>query len=223
VVEPCDLIGGEQRTVALTPHDRERAHLAGPEIGVDTHVRDILAVLEYEDLHDVILVGHSYAGTVVTAAAEQAAERLARLVYVDAFVPADGDTTFDFFPREQRESLRAAAQAHGDGWRIPAGDEILDIWAISDPAQRDWVRPRLTPFPLRCFEQPVKLPRDAAATLRRSYIGCAAGPTTGLFAQFVDLARRDRWDLHHLDTGHAAWVTASDELASLLLQLPKEA
>src|SRR6266498_5853186 len=70
----------------------ERVHLASSEVGLETHIQDILGVLTYEDLHDVILVGHSYSGMVSTAVAERVPERLAHLVYVDAFVPQDGQS-----------------------------------------------------------------------------------------------------------------------------------
>ena len=99
----------------------ERSHLASPAIGLDTHVQDVVNVLEHEDLRDVVLVGHSYGGMVVTAVADRAADRVTRLVYVDAALPRDGECGFDLFPPEVRASWEAQARRDGAGWRTPRG------------------------------------------------------------------------------------------------------
>lgn len=110
-------------------------------------------------------------------------------MYLDAFVPADGQSTFDFFPAEFREVVRKATQEQGDGWRIPGGDEILDLWRSTTRPSGARVGPKLTPFPLRCFEQSVKLPPNGAAKLGRAYVGLHA-PVAELFGQFAEQARR---------------------------------
>lgn len=93
----------------------ERAHLLSPDVGLETHAQDVAGVLEYEGLRDVVLVGHSYGGMAITAAAELAAERLAHLVYLDAFVPRDGERLLDFLPPDARELTLSRARAEGDG------------------------------------------------------------------------------------------------------------
>src|SRR6185312_289139 len=100
-------LGHEVFTPTLTGLG-ERQHLMSPEVGLDTHIKDVLGVLEYEDLHDVILVGHSYAGMVIAGVAEKAAERIAHLVYLDAFVPADGKSLADYQPPEILQLSRKA-------------------------------------------------------------------------------------------------------------------
>ena len=97
----------------------ERAHLINPEIGLDTHVQDILGLLEYEDLHDAVLVGHSYGGMVITGVAEKCPERLAQLVFLDAFIPANGQSLIELFPPEMAGRLRAQTRLDGDGYRLP--------------------------------------------------------------------------------------------------------
>jgi pimeloyl-ACP methyl ester carboxylesterase len=97
----------------------ERAHLATPETDVDTHVADVAAVLHFEDLADVVLVGHSYGGLVISALADRHPERVAQLIYLDADVPEDGDCEFDFFPADERAGLEEAARTRGDGWKVP--------------------------------------------------------------------------------------------------------
>jgi len=96
----------------------ERSHLASPEVGLETHIADILAVLEYEDLRGIILIGHSYGGMVATGVADRARDRVAKLVYVDAFAPRDGDSVFSLTP-ERQAAMVEAARKEGDGWRMP--------------------------------------------------------------------------------------------------------
>jgi len=100
----------------------ERQHLAHPEVDLDTHVQDIVNVLEFEDLDHVVLVGHSYSGMVITGVAERAADHLAHLVYVDASVPQDGESMFGKGPSKFREFVETDARRRGDGWRWPLPD-----------------------------------------------------------------------------------------------------
>ena len=197
----------------------ERAHLLTPDVGLDTHVRDVAAVLEYEDLHEVMLVGHSYAGAVIAGVAEVAAERLRRLVYLDGFVPDDGESVFDHFPAEYRDRFRTLAAEQGDGWRIPAVPGLLDAWGITDPADRQWVGSRISDFPLRCFEQPARFPRNAAATLPRTYVATTGYPAAAtVFAPQADRARREGWECHTLATSHDVMVSLPGPLTEILLE-----
>ncbi len=116
----------------------ERRHLATPAVGLETHVQDVVNVLEYEDLRDVVLVGHSYGGMVVTALAAHAADRLARLVYLDALLPIDGECVFDLLPG-WRAAWEERARLLGDGWQVPH-------WDLPD-----W---RYVPQPLKSMQQP---------------------------------------------------------------------
>ena len=160
----------------------ERVHLASPEVGLDTHIQDILMVLAYEELRDVILVGYSYSGMVITGVAEHAPERLAHLVYLDAYVPHDGESLLAMLGPDAAAFIEQAAQAHGDGWRIP-----------HDPPDA----PRRTPHPLKTGQQPVSLTNPAAAALPRTFIYCtqdkdAMGPVGLPITQAAD-ARPIRW------------------------------
>jgi pimeloyl-ACP methyl ester carboxylesterase len=95
----------------------ERAHLANPSIDLETHIQDILNVIRYEDLHDIVLVGHSYGGMVATGVADRARDRVSQLIYLDAFVPEDGQSLLDL-----NETARPRMQEltkSGDGWRVP--------------------------------------------------------------------------------------------------------
>ena len=187
----------------------ERVHLASPDVGLDTHIQDILMVLEYEELRDVILVGYSYSGMVITGVAERAPARLAHLIYLDAFVPRDGEAMLEMLGPGVAAFVEQAAQVYGGGWRIP-----------HDPPDAR----RRTPHPLKTGQQPVSLTNPAAAALPRTFIYCtqdkeAMGPLGVPITQAAERARSDpRWRYRELQTGHSPWETAPRELVSLLLE-----
>jgi pimeloyl-ACP methyl ester carboxylesterase len=192
----------------------ERAHLAGPEVGLATHVQDVANVLEYEDLVDVLLVGHSYGGMVITGVADRAPERVARLVYLDAFVPEDGRSLLDLLLPERRDMFLEQARTAGEGWRVPAPQP--EIWGVTEEADLAWVRPRIGPQPLATFTEPLRL--TSPSTPPRIYIACTPSPTAASFRPFAERARADpAWRYHELPTGHDAMVTMPDALARLLL------
>jgi pimeloyl-ACP methyl ester carboxylesterase len=183
----------------------ERSHLATPEISLDTHVQDVVNVLEYEDLHDVVLVGHSYSGMVVTAVADRAAARLARLIYLDAMLPRDGECLYDLFPPETRAEHEEAARLHGEGWRLPP----------SNPP--DW---RSVPHPLKPMRQPVRL-TATGSTVPGVYIHCTAKTGPDFFAPLADRARERGWPVYELATGHSPLPNEAERtaLVDLLLKL----
>lgn len=188
----------------------ERAHLASPEIGLETHITDLLEVLRYEDLRDVVVLAHSYGGMVATGVVDRAAERIARLIYLDAFVPRDGQSLADIVPAAQRERMRATAAA-GDGWRIPPNPSPDDT-AAGDVA---WVAERRLAHPLKCFEQPLRLLNGEPA-LPRSYIR-AVRHASEAFDAAVERARAEPgWRAYEIASTHSPNVTAPQELMMLL-------
>lgn len=193
----------------------ERVHLLRPEVGLETHIADVLGVLRYEDLQEVVLVGHSYGGMVITGVAAQAAERLAQLVYLDAFVPRDGQCLLDLLPPDLAAAVREQAKVVGDGWRVPP----LPLEGFGAMAEADlrWAGAKVGDQPLLAFEQPVRSPATAGAGLARTYIACTGWQ--GPFGPFAEQARTDTtWRYRELDTGHEAMITAPAELATLLLE-----
>jgi pimeloyl-ACP methyl ester carboxylesterase len=190
----------------------ERAHLVGPEIGLDTHIADMLAVLEYEGLHDVVLVGHSYGGMVATGLADRAAARLSQLVYLDAFVPRHGQSLFDLIPAAARERNLAQARSEGEGWRLPANPLPPD----TDAADVAWATPRRRMQPLKTFSTPVQL-TGAVEALPRSYIYCTRSGPGDVFRPFADSAKASpQWRYFELDASHNPHITMPDTLAALL-------
>src|SRR5687767_9899548 len=149
----------------------ERAHLLSPEVDLDTHVSDVLGVLKYEDLREVILVGHSYGGMIITAVAEQAAGRLAHMVYLDAFVPQDGQAMADLLGPAFLAHFRERVESEGEGWRLPP----LPPEAVGINSEEDirWVGARPGDHPFKAILQAVRLENGAAAAaLPCTFIYC---------------------------------------------------
>ena len=188
----------------------ERAHLASPGIDLETHIADILGVLQFEDLKEIILIGHSYGGMVATGAADRARERIAALVYVDAFAPRDGESIFSLTP-DRRSVMVEAARKSGDGWKMPPNPMPPD----TPEADQAWAMPRRVPQPLKTFEQALRL-HHGELTLPRHYIYCKRCPPDDRFRQFYDRARREGWGHHEIDASHNPHITAPEALAALL-------
>src|SRR5512142_3375789 len=139
----------------------ERAPELSPDIGLDTHIQDIVALLEEKDLHGVILVGHSYGGMVITGVVDQVPERIAHLVYLDTFVPRDGESMAGVVPLLSFV-LRKLAQAHGDGWRV----DSHGTYGVMTEPDKSWVLSKVTPQPLKTLEQPLHLKNPAIVSTK---------------------------------------------------------
>jgi len=190
----------------------ERSHLARPDIDLEVHIADVLGVLRFEDLHDVVLVGHSYGGMVATGVADRVAERIAHLVYLDAFVPRDGQSLADLTGAAAHARVLAAAREHGDGWRVPPNPMPPDTSA-DDLA---WATPLRIMQPLKTFEQKLRL-TGAVEQLSRSYIYCTRPGPGDVFRQFTNRARSEPgWSYFELDASHNPHITMPDTLAALL-------
>jgi pimeloyl-ACP methyl ester carboxylesterase len=193
------------------------ADLASPSVDLDTHIEDLLRVLHYEDVHDVVLLGHSYGGMVATGVADRAAARIAHVIYLDAFVPKHGMSLFDLVPAEQREKQRLSA-VNGDGWRVAPNPSPDD----TSPEDLAWITGRRVPQPLKCFDQPLTL-TDGDLTLPRSFIR-AMRNTNGPFGKFADRARSEPgWGYYELDASHSPNITAPEALMALLNVILAEA
>jgi pimeloyl-ACP methyl ester carboxylesterase len=188
----------------------ERAHLANPDVSLDTHIEDIVAVLEAEDLHDVYLIGHSYGGMVATGIADRARARIKHLIYLDAFAPKDGQSAFDLQKPEQVAQRREAARKDGDGWRLATGPMPPD----TAPEDVAWATPRRKPQPIKTFEQRLTLSAEPSAP--RTYIYCKRARPDDNFRQFLDRAKREGWRTYEIDASHNPHITAPDMLMKIL-------
>jgi pimeloyl-ACP methyl ester carboxylesterase len=211
----------------------ERAHLARPEVDLDTHIADVVGVLDYEDLRDAVLVGHSYAGIVITGVADRRPERVETLVYLDTSPVPNGTAIVDVQPPEQHEQQRQAVERDGEGWRWPVPDrETLmtgafgSVSGLSDTDLR-LISERATPQPYATFTSPLRLTGQPSHVLHRHVIFCSAGGTEVATVREL-IAQRDPraavfadpdWELHELPTGHWAMLSAPRPLAQRLHEI----
>ena len=204
----------------------DRVHLTDPAIDLDTHITDVANVLAFEELTDVTLVGWSYGGMIITGVAERVPERLARLVYLDANVPADGENSYDaeLYTEEARAADSAAAEAAG----MP-GFLVIDPYAewirglTPDSADQAWLFAKLVPQSLATYTQPIRLGNPAAAALPRAFIFCTEGKGDVAVDPTVRTASRIRsapgWRYRELADTHLAPVNGPQATAEALLSL----
>ena len=166
----------------------------------------------------MVLVGHSSGGMVITGVADRAPQRLAQLVYLDAEVPADGQSEFDLLPLEERAGYQQAATTTGQGWQIPP--PVPEPLPEGLDAKLRWAMSRMVPQPINTFTQPLRLANPASAGVRRTYILCTQGKEDQELPNYVQRVRADpAWQFIELTAGHGAHVTAPQQLADLLAQL----
>jgi len=189
-----------------------------PDITLRQHVEDVSGELPGL-AGQVILVGHSYAGMIISGVAETNPDRVRRLVFLDAFLPEDGQCVLDLLPPEIGAHFRDVAREQGNGWRLPGGEGQLDLWGLKPGEARDFVRARLCDFSLRCFEEPLALPANRRASIPATFVrGIAEGyPARPFFAPFAAKARAFGWQVTELKTGHDCHVERPGEVADALL------
>jgi pimeloyl-ACP methyl ester carboxylesterase len=186
----------------------ERAHLATPDVNLSTHIQDVYNAIWYEDLTDIILVGHSYGGMVVTGVADRMPERIQHLVYLDAFLPADGQSLFDM----------GGPRRPSDDWRVPQLQRTEDQ---SDP-EVQWNNARRLPHPRACFEEKVSLTAPLESRpFSLTYIVATERPDPGpVFDRIAeDLRPNPRWTVREISGGHGMIRTNPDGLVRLFLEL----
>jgi pimeloyl-ACP methyl ester carboxylesterase len=195
----------------------ERQHLLSPAVDLDCHITDVVWVLEFEDLNDVILVGHSYGGMVITGVADRATGRVGHLVYLDAATPENGQSLVDV-----AGPLMAAARAEArvvDGVELVLfpGTDPMNFYGVKDPALVEWMRPKLTPHPWKCFEQKLLLQNEAAMRrIPETHIVCTE---TLPFRDVEAIRARAEGRLWDVDTGHDLMITEPEAVAEMLLRL----
>ncbi|HEX5367938.1 MAG TPA: alpha/beta hydrolase family protein [Dehalococcoidia bacterium] len=190
----------------------ERVHLTSPQVTLSTHISDVVNMIEFEDLEDIVLLGYSYGGMVVTGALEYVASRVSHLVYLDAFVPQDGQALWGIAREEPR-------QPFGQEWLVPPMPRTFD-----DPVEAAWAKPRRTPHPRGCFTEPVRLLQPLEDYgFSRTYIKATGEPRPaegGPFWTAADHAKAsDAWRYREIETNHMIANNRPEELTSLLLEV----
>jgi pimeloyl-ACP methyl ester carboxylesterase len=195
----------------------ERVHLAGPNVDLDTHITDVLNLFEFEDLTDVVLVGHSYAGAVITGVADRVPKHLKALVYCDAGPLGNGQRMLDLLPPEQQEPTRRDIAEHGDGWRMafpgfPALGNGASLTGVGE-AERALMQRHAVDHPFGTYTQPLRLQHAEPGAFERVVIVCEDGQR---FLEFMKATLGGETRYLELDTGHWPMLSRPADLAALL-------
>ena len=189
----------------------ERQHLATPEVGLDTHIADLVGVIEAEELTDVTLLAHSYGGMVATGVADRVPDRIARIIYVDAIVPRNGEAVNDIMP-----TLRLPDGT--DDWLVQPAPLSPD----NSPKDQEWILRHRCPHPARCFAQKIQL--SAEPSCPRHYIYALEYGPVDRFGPFRDRARDEPgWTLHRIDATHSPNITAPNALFGIIQDILSKA
>jgi pimeloyl-ACP methyl ester carboxylesterase len=207
----------------------ERVHLASPEVDLETHITDVVNLIEFEDIHDVVLLGHSYAAIVVTGAADRIPERISQVVYLDAGPFPSGLAFIETYPPEARTHVERQVEELGDGWRLPMPpwDELAQQASLEglDDDQLRVMRSQATPQPFGTYTQPLRLENPAREDLPKVGILCSfsLAQVQEMIASGSPLAQAfsgPNWQFIELLTGHWPMFSRPDDLAAALLDLP---
>jgi pimeloyl-ACP methyl ester carboxylesterase len=183
----------------------ERFHIATPNMGLSVHIQDIAKMIEFEDLNNVVLVGHSYTGMVITGVAEKSS-RISKLVYLDAIVPEHGQSMFSIMPGLEAQ-FRRSADANG---MVPSW--APEDFGVTDPRDIAWMKPRLTPMPILTHQEKLDAPKMNAKKLPRYFIHC----TQFGLGDFAEKIRQEHGTAFELDSGHDAMIIEPEKLSSIL-------
>jgi pimeloyl-ACP methyl ester carboxylesterase len=210
----------------------ERVHLASPQVDLETHITDVVNLIKYEDLHGVVLLGHSYAGLVVTGVADRVPERISQLVYLDTGPIPNGTALIETFPTEAKTHIEQQVEESGDGWRfpIPPPEELATFGSLEglDEARLELLRSRAVDQPFGTFTQPLELKNTAREALPKVAILCSFSleEVQAIIDSgnpvFREMAS-PTWRFVELPTGHYPMFSRPDDLAVVFLDLPSGA
>jgi len=207
-------LGHEVFTPALTGVG-ERAHLLSREINLDTHIDDVVNLIRWEELSNVVLCGHSYGGAVIAGAADRVPECIQALVYLDAFVVENGQSVHDTLPDAPRALQLELARDVGDGWKVPPiPAEAFNV----NPTDREWVDRQCTMQPLATFQQPIRLNGRFSTPQNTTFI-LATGFADSPFQPFYEQAKTRGWTTMTLSCGHDVMLDQPQELTDILADI----
>jgi len=195
----------------------DREHLLNPSVDLDTHITDIVKLLQFEDLRDVVLVGHSYGGMVITGIADRATDRIANLVYLDAAYPQNGQSLVDHAGPHMLAARKRARVVNGIELVLFPGEDPMNFYGVTDPKQIEWMKPKLTPHPWKCFEQKLVLNNEAAMRrIPQSFIVCSSRMNDEGRVTLKALSNGRYWEI---DTGHDLMISEPQFVTDALLRL----
>lgn len=195
----------------------ERQNENGPDVTLTTHIDEVVEILDKHRLDDVVLVGHSYAGFVITGVCDRSSERIGHVVYLDAFLPQDGQNLYDFIPPARAEQMRRQVVEKGQGYK--SFPPSAASWGL--PADLvDEVNRRMTPHPANTYEERLTVRRGGPyAVPKRTYIDCEQ-PAMPPFVEIKARLRTDpRWRYVRLAAGHEVMLSHPELLVGTLAGL----
>jgi pimeloyl-ACP methyl ester carboxylesterase len=193
----------------------DRSHLLTREVDLDTHIADVVNLIEWEELTDIVLCGHSYGGCVVTGVADRVPERIRSLVYLDAFVPEDGQNQFQLLTPMLAEQLQEGTRNLGDGWKTPPIP--ADLFNVN-AADREWVDRLCTVHPFAAIEQRIRLTGGIERIGDLRYILATDwGQGVTPFPVFYEQGRAKGWTTSTVPCGHDVMLDLPAELTSALI------
>jgi pimeloyl-ACP methyl ester carboxylesterase len=192
----------------------ERSHLTGAAINLSTHLTDVLNVFHYEKLDDVVLAGHSYGGMVITGIGDRIPKRIRALIYLDAFLPQDGQSLLDInVPANTQRFIQNAGSIGGLAVPPPPA-AFFNV----NPADAPRVDELATPFPIGCFTEKIKLTGKQNSIRKHVYVHSTVLPRESPFKPFYDRVKNDTaWSAHTLACGHDAMLDMPDDVTKILL------
>ncbi|AMN43044.1 alpha/beta fold hydrolase [Rhodoplanes sp. Z2-YC6860] len=195
----------------------EREHLVSRQTNLDTHIQDIAGVIACEQLDDVVLVGTSYAGLVISGVADRITDKIDALIYLNAALPANGKCMLDTVSAERRATVQRLADEQGDGYRIPSS-LVLDT-GIENEQARDAFLARMSPHPLPSLLQPISLTGRYTQVPRKAYV-LATKKVSHHFQEYYDWAAKQQgWTAHTIASHHYPMATMPEATAALLMEI----
>jgi pimeloyl-ACP methyl ester carboxylesterase len=195
----------------------EREHLWTAEVGLETHTQDVLNLIHFERLSRVVLVGHSYGGTIITLVADQVPAKIDALIYVDAVIPVDQVPGWDSFPPERRHNMLAGASKLG-GLRIPPPDPA--VWGVSNEEDSAWLRACCSPHPIKTMLDTPRITQAWQTVQKKHYILAGAHANKRFVDHHAAVQGQPGWTSEVIDGGHDLMVTHPSELTQALLRVP---
>jgi pimeloyl-ACP methyl ester carboxylesterase len=197
----------------------ERSHLLSRHVDLETHISDVENLIRWEDLSDLVLCGHSYAGCVVRGVADRLPERIRALIYLDAFVPDDSESLVQHLPEPQYEQLLEGAKTVGDGWKVPPiPAEVFNVNA----ADREWVNRQCTMQSLATFEQKLRISGRDQKIANTTFVLANGFVEGSPFPPFYEEATARGWRTITVPCGHDVMLDLPDELTRILVEASKD-
>jgi pimeloyl-ACP methyl ester carboxylesterase len=212
-------LGHEVYTPTLTGLG-ERSHLLNRDIGLNTHVEDVVNVILFEELNNVMLLGHSYGGMVIGSVAERIPDRIGHLIYLDAFIPEHDKSMTDIQVDKYRNMFKNMANEKGNGWVLNPLSPDSDTFGVTNKDDIKWLKSKLTPLPYKTLIDPATITKIKADKIPRTYIYCTDKSVRDSFHSFAQRTKNNpTWRYRELHTGHSPMVTAPKRVCEELLLL----